>query len=413
MIKLLRLNAYFNPEITAATHLMDDLYEAFFENDIQCISISPDPTRGVSEEVRKEYKNKRYEELNNGYLIAKRFPMFKEGRNPILRALRYFLCSFFQYHEAIKEEDVDVMFSGSTPPTNGIISSLVCKKLSKKYGKKVPFIYELQDIFPDSLVNSKMISENSITWKVGRKIEDYIYKKADVIIVPSYSMKKNILNKGVSENKVEVISNWIDLNEVRPIPRNENILMEKLGLSNDDFIVVYAGNFGEVQGADIVLKVAKELKEYKKIKFVIFGGGSGFEDAKKEAKLLENVIINDLLPLKYVSYVYSLGDVALITCKPGTGNAGMPSKTWSIMACNTPIIASFDLDSDLHDVLEKSNSGICVNPGDLKNLVHQILNVYNDEYHFDNNLRSYVNDIASKEFCVNKYIDVLLHENNN
>lgn len=72
-----------------------------------------------------------------------------------------------------------------------------------------------------------------------------------------------------------------------------------------------------------------------------------------------------------ISDVYSLGNVALITCKAGTGKVGMPSKVWSIMACNTPIIASFD--SDLAEVINDSGAGNCVEPENINDLKEAIV----------------------------------------
>lgn len=118
----------------------------------------------------------------------------------------------------------------------------------------------------------------------------------------------------------------------------------------------------------------------------------------------------ELLPADRISEVYSLGDVALITCKPGTGNAGMPSKTWSIMACNTPVIASFDTDSDLADVIRDSGAGKCVEPGDVQKLVDAIKERYQRWKSGDNtkmSLREYVKEHASKEICVEKYIKTI------
>lgn len=118
----------------------------------------------------------------------------------------------------------------------------------------------------------------------------------------------------------------------------------------------------------------------------------------------------ELLPADRISEVYSLGDVALITCKPGTGNAGMPSKTWSIMACNTPVIASFDTDSDLADAIRDAGAGKCVEPGDVQILVDAIKERYQLWKSGDNmkmNLREYVKEHASKGICVEQYIKTI------
>lgn len=410
-MKVLKLNAYYYPEKTASTHLFRDFNSAIEQNKIDYVIITPMPTRGVSDDVRKEYLSKTIEKTNNGYVTVKRIPLWKEGKNPVLRAVRYLIMNIKEYYNAIKEEKVDIVYSSSTPPTQGILAALVSKKLSKRYGKNVPFVYNLQDVFPDSLVNTGMAHKGGLLWKIGRKIEDFTYNHADKIIVISQGFKRNIMEKGVPEEKIEVISNWIDLDSVHPVARKDNTLIPEFGIDPNKFIVVYAGNFGAAQGADIVLKAAKELVEEKDIQFVIFGGGPYFEEAKKEAEGLENVFIHELMPQDRVSEVYSLGDVALITCKAGTGKAGMPSKTWSIMACNTPIIASFDTDSDLADVIRDSGAGECVEPESVQVLTEAIFKQFTARKNGSSeksDLRTYVEHNASKEICVERYIDCIL-----
>lgn len=410
-MRILRLRAYYTPELTASNHMSDDMDEAYIKNGIVNVNYTPMPTRGVSDDVRKEYKKRKYEETNDGYVVVHRFPMFREKRNPLQRAFRYMCCGVAQYIYSTREKNVDIVHSGSTPPTQGALSALVAKRLSKKLNRKIPFVYNLQDIFPDSMVNAGMTKKGSLVWKIGRKIEDYTYKNADKIIVISQGFKRNIMEKGVPEEKIEVISNWIDLDSVHPVERKDNTLISEFALDPNKFIVVYAGNFGAAQGADIVLKAAKELVEEKDIQFVIFGGGSYFEAAKKEAEGLENVFIHDLMPQDRISEVYSLGDVALITCKAGTGKAGMPSKTWSIMACNTPVIASFDTDSDLADVIRDSGAGFCVEPEDVQALAEAILiqfTAWKNGSSEKSDLRTYVEHNASKEICVERYIDCIL-----
>lgn len=408
-MNLIFLDAYFEPETVAYTHLEKDLLTGLVEENNQIEIICPIPTRGVSEQVREDYKKRKYEKFYNGKMRIKRFWAPQEGKNPIIRAFRYFWCNFRSYQIASKSKKIDLIFSNSTPPTQGMLSAAVAKKLSKKYKKKVPFVYNLQDIFPDSLVNSGLTHKGSFFWKIGKRIENYTYKNADKIIVISEGFKRNIMSKGVPENKIEVISNWIDLDSVYPVCRNENRLINEFLIDPKKFLIVYAGNFGATQGADIILKAAEKLKNEADIQFVIFGGGAYFENAKKAAKKLDNVFIHELLSADRVAEVYSLGDVALITCKPGTGNAGMPSKMWSIMACNTPIIASFDMGSDLEEILRNYGAGKCVEPGNVDALVDEIKKRYliwknGDKHRKD--LRKYVYKDASREQCVKKYFEI-------
>lgn len=407
-MRILRLPAYFYPEQMASTHLQNDRLEGFAAAGHTFVVYTPTPTRGIDSETIEKFKNIKYEELYDGKVQIHRFSLMQEGSNPIVRALRYVLSCVIQYFKALKAEDIDVIFASSTPPIQGLMCNSIRKKLSRKSKKYIPIVYNLQDIFPDSLVTTGLTSKDSILFKIGRVIENKTYESADEIIVISESFKKNIMEKGVPEEKITVISNWIDTERIFPVNREENAVVQAFGIDPQKFIVVYAGNFGAAQGAEVVIDAAELLKDKEDIQFVIFGGGSEFENVKKQVteKHLANVIINPLLPQERVAEVYSLGDVALITCKKGVGESGMPSKTWSIMACNTPIIASFDTNSELAEILEKANAGFCVEPEDKQALADAIIEFASNEDEKYTNGRIFVTENASKKRCVGKYIEV-------
>ena len=412
MIRILRLRSYFFPENVAASHLTDDLENALATNGFYTINYAPTPSRGITEEDRQKYKKIKNETFKSGKVIVHRFPMFRESNRSIQRGFRYGLCTIIEYFLGIKEKNIDVVFSSSTPPTQGMLSAKVAKKLSKRYGKRVPFVFNLQDVFPDSLVNAGMTKRGSIIWKIGRRIEDYTYRHADKIIVISEGFKRNIIEKGVPADKIEVVSNWVDLSNIHPVERRYNKLFDELGIDRSKFIVVYAGNIGEAQGADVIIDAAKQVSNISDIQFVIFGGGVKLQELINRVKeeRITNVNITCLQSQERVSEVYSMGNIALITCKPGTGSAGLPSKTWSIMACNTPIIASFDRESDLAEALGEASAGYCVEPGNAISLAEAIEIEYKERESLNPKLvnsREYALNHASKEMCVQKYIEVI------
>lgn len=401
-MKILRIRAYSEPEQFTGVHMMRDLDSAFANAGFVTNDLTPMPTRGVSKEVRKQYRHKKKETSYDGHLITYRFSMFPEPKATKWRMLRYLLCNALEYLIAQKFTDVDVLYSASTPPTQGAMCACLKKKLN------TPFIYELQDVFPDSLVAAGITTKESRLYRIGQKLEKLTYESADKIIVISESIKKNLLSKGVSEEKLVVIPNWVDTDKIRPVPKEENRLFEDYGIDRSQYIVLYAGNFGEAQGTEVILKAAKLLENEKGICFVLFGGGVNFDLAKATAQTLSNVVIFPLLPQERVSEVYSLGDVALITCKPGTGHSSMPSKTWSIMACNTPIIASYDINSELNDILLENQAGCCVPPSDEHQLAKAIVEAYQNRRHRSESVaRNYILSKVSKEICTNQYIAVL------
>lgn len=402
-MRILMLKDYFYPEQCAGISLAQDLVKEFCDKNHLVKVFTPIPCRGITNELREEYKNKKVEHYGNATIY--RYWLIYEKSGILSRTWRYFLQNIIQIWKGLRCS-YDIILLGSTPPTMGLVGTIL-KKIKKK-----PFVYNLQDIFPDSLVTGNITHKGSVIWKIGRIIEKISYRNANHIIVISESFKRNLINKGVPEDKITVVSNWIDVDEIHPIKKEDNKLYEEFSIPRDKFLVVYAGNFGAAQGADIILKVANQLKNYDDIQFVVFGGGAEFSTAKKmvSAKKLSNVIINDLLPTNRISEVYSLGDIALITCKKGVGNAGMPSKTWSIMACNTPIVASFDVGSELDLILTSANAGICIDPEDPKKLSEIILKYKEDRRQSMNKGREYVIRHASKEACVGKYIDILERE---
>lgn len=401
-MKVLKLSAYYAPERISSSHLTVDMEEAYLKAGITTEVYAPTPTRGVTKEERNTYKKIKYEEKENGRIIVRRFAMFREGRNPIGRALRYVLVNQAHYHKGIRAKDVDAIVAGSTPPTQGVLCAKVAKKLSKKYKRPVSFIFSLQDMFPESLVHAGLCKENSILCKIGNKISNYTYRHATHIRVISDSMKATLIQKGVPEEKITVIYNWIDTEATVPVSREENPLFDELGLDRDKFYLTYAGNLGNSQNVEILLECAKALQDKADIRFVIFGGGSEKEVLEKKLtdSGLNNVQLFPLQPMERVSQVYSLGDASFVTCKKGIGIGAFPSKTVSILATGTPVIASFDADSDLYRILNEHEAGLCADAEDVQGAIDAVLTLYNDRdlcRRYGENARRLACDRFSKE----------------
>lgn len=398
-MKILFTDAYFEPEQMAFTHLERDLIEGLVSCGYEIEIVCPVPTRGVSRETAKEYKKKKHEYLYDGRVRVTRFFAVREGENPFFRAVRYFWCNYRTYRIGKKIDGIDAVFSTSTPPTQGYFAGKIAKK------HNVPLIYSLQDVFPASLVTAGLAKKGSLLWKIGRWLEAATYNKSSVIVAISNTMKENLLTEKVDKEKVRVVSNWIDTAKIRPVPKADNRLFDEYGISRDKFTVLYAGNFGSAQGAEIVFDIAELFKNDDTVQFVIFGGGSGYKHAEEKAKTYQNVFIHPLLPQERVAEVYSMGDVALITCKKGVGKSGMPSKTWSIMACGTPALAMFDTDSELASIISKSKAGVTVEPDDVSGAAEKIKQFKENKIPSYGG-RDYVIKYASREICVKQYVDV-------
>lgn len=408
MNSLLILSSYFHPEQISNSYLIDNLISTILNENINIYVYTPVPTRGVNNETRKKYIKKKRETLADGRLIINRFPLFAERKSAIIRALRYCILCCKQLFIGVFAKDArkcNIMFVASTPPIQGAMAAMV-KKV-----RHIPFVYNLQDIFPDSLVGTGLAKKDGLLWKIGRVIENFTYRNADKIIVISEDFKKNIMAKGVPEDKIVVVYNWVDEEAVIDVPRSENKLFDKYNLDRDKFYITYNGNIGLTQNMDMLLDVAKSLEENKDIQFVLVGNGAYLDSVKQIIKdrNIGNVNLLPFQPYEDISHVFSLGDVSLVISKPGVGANSVPSKTWSIMSASRPVLANFD-ENELKDIIENNKCGIFTKAGDKQAFIDAILKLYNNRElckEYGQNGRDFVMKNLTKEVGTKKYVDVI------
>jgi glycosyltransferase involved in cell wall biosynthesis len=405
-MRILYLSAYYDPEIAASSYIFDNIKESYAEAGHEILVYAPVPTRGISSELRRKYIKRKYEKKHNGNLKIYRFTMFREGQHPVGRAFRYLCCNFVHVFKGLLAKKIDIICVGSTPPTQGALAVIL-----KKF-KNVPVVYYLQDIFPDSLVNAGLTKQGSLLWKIGRKIENFTYKNIDKIIVISEDMKQNIMAKGVPEEKLDVIYNWVDENAVINVARSNNKLFDKYNMERSKFYITYCGNIGFSQNMDMLLEVVQELKQYDDIAFVLVGDGAYRTEVEKQIakKHIKNIKILPFQPYEDISQVFSLGDVGLIISKANVGQNSVPSKTWSIMSAERPILASFDIDSELSSIIKQANCGLCVQPGEKGALVKAILYLFENSFEarlMGKNGRKYILNNLTREIGTSKYVRLL------
>lgn len=401
-MRILLLPDYFSPEIFASSYLFENRNEAFANEGFDMIVYTPSPTRGVNRNVSYQ----KVEFLYKNHLELHRFDMVGESKNTMQRLVRYFLCSVSQFFKALFTRKFDIVLLGSTPPFQGAIGAAL------KIIRNKRFVYGIQDIFPDSLVSTGITKKGSLIWKIGRIIENFTYKYADKIIVISEDFKKNIMAKGVPEDKIVVVYNWVDQNAVIDIPRDKNKLFDKYQLDRSKFYIEYSGNIGLTQNMDMLLEVMKELKTtHPDIGLVLVGEGAYKAQVEEIVKRdnLTNVTMIPFQPYEDISYVFSLGDAGLVISKPGVGANSVPSKTWSIMSASRPVLANFD-ENELKDILAGNECGIFTKAGDKEAFKKSIIKLYENRElckKYGTNGRQFVMDNLTREVGTQKYVDVI------
>ena len=401
MMKAIFPCSYYLPETAASLYITDNIVHACADNNIEVDLYTPTPTRSVPEGA----KWKREERQVNDLLRIHRFHLYGEGKNPLLRTLRYLLGEFILLHYCMWKR-YDVAFIDSTPPIQGLKMPLI------KWLKRKPTIYNVQDVFPDSLVGTGLTTKGSLIWKIGRIVEKITYKYSDKIIVISEDFKKNLLAKGVPEDKIVVVYNWVDQNAVIDISRENNKLFDKYNIDREKFYIEYSGNIGLTQNMDMLLEVMKELKTtHPDIGLVLVGEGAYKAQVEEIVKRddLTNVTMIPFQPYEDISHVLSLGDAGLVISKPGVGANSVPSKTWSIMSASRPVLANFD-ENELKDILVGNECGIFTKAGDKDAFKRSIIKLYENRdlcKEYGRNGRQFVMDNLTREVGTQKYVDVI------
>lgn len=405
-MKVLYPFAYYYPETCAGIYIIDNIMETAAEDGVESLLTVPTPTRDVEKGAVWERKEKKFSEKTE----IRRFHMFQEGKNPIGRAFRYLMCELVQTKICLFEK-YDVLFIDSTPPIQGLKLPLI------KFFRRKPVVYNVQDIFPDSLTGTGLAKKGGLLWKIGTLVMKITYSCSDRFIVISEDFKKNLMEKGIPESKIDVVYNWVDQNAVVDIPRKQNKLFDKYNLDHSKFYITYSGNIGLTQNMDMLQDVAKSLSQIKDIHFVLIGQGAYKSAVEKRIadENIQNITMLPYQPYDDISHVFSLGDVGLVISKPGVGSNSVPSKTWSIMSASRPVIANFD-ENELKSIIMDNECGIFTKAGDKEAFMNAIITLYENKekaIQMGKNGREFVMKNLTREVGTQKYVDVIKDVVNN
>lgn len=241
-----------------------------------------------------------------------------------------------------------------------------------RFFKHCPFVIDVQDLWPESVESSGMLKSNTLN-NILRTICNRIYKNANHLIVLSPGFKNILIERGINENKIDVIYNWCDEDKINVIEKNL-ATAEKYGFK-DHFNIVYSGNLGIVQSLDTILEAAKILQE-KSYNILITFVGSGIEKQnlidKAENMNLKNVQFIPQKPLTEIGEIYSIADVLLLHLKNDPiFEITIPSKLQAYLYSGKPILAA--IQGDAANLVAQSNSGLVCKPEDADELAKTMI----------------------------------------
>lgn len=284
-------------------------------------------------------------------------------RSYFWRIIAFFSFMFSSILTALRVKDVDLVL-GTTPPIFQAISALVVASLRGK-----PFLLEVRDLWPEFGISMGVL-KNPIIIALSRWLENFLYKRANHILVNSPAYRDYMLAKNVPANKVTYIPYGTDVDMFNPSIDGSSIRKE-LNLE-DKFVVLYAGALGQANDIDTLLRAAERLKKEERIKFVLFGDGKEKTRLEAEAKNLTNVIFAGTRPKKDMPLIVASADACLAILQDIPAfRTTYPNKVFDYMAAGRASIIV--IDGITRDLIEASRGGVYVNPADDDMLAQKIL----------------------------------------
>lgn len=310
------------------------------------------------------------EQIIDGVRILRSYIYPELHRSYFWRIISFFSFMFSSVWTALFVKDPDIIM-GTTPQIFQALSAWFVASLRRK-----PFLLEVRDLWPEFGISMGVIT-NPIVIAPARWLENFLYKHATHILVNSPAYKEYLLGKGVPEKKITFIPYGTDINMFNPTVDGSHI-RKKYGLE-DKFTVVYAGALGQANDIDTILRAATRLQDETSIRFILFGDGKERMRLEAEAKnkKLDNIIFAGPCPKKEMPFVLASSDVCVaILQNIPMFRTTYPNKVFDYMAAGRATILV--IDGVIREVIESSNGGIYVKPGDDQMLAKTILELSKD-----------------------------------
>lgn len=313
-------------------------------------------------------------EVIDGVQIT-RVPLYpSHDQSAIKRVLNYvsFAASAL-FYGVFMARRADVMYAYHPPLTVGIAAALI------RCIRRTPLVYDIQDMWPDTLRATGMLNNPRALALVGR-VCDWVYRSVDQIVVLSPGFKRLLVQRHVPESKIEVIYNWADESSlsspVGSLPANFP--------GDDCFKIVFAGNMGKAQSLDAVLDAALILQRRgSRVCFVMLGGGVevGRLKARTKELALKNLVFFPPVPMAEVGTLLAAADALLVHLrKDPLFEITIPSKTQAYMAVGKPLLMA--VKGDAAELVKQSNSGLIAeseNPEALANAAQRLADMTSSE----------------------------------
>jgi glycosyltransferase involved in cell wall biosynthesis len=394
---------YFPPELNGGATRASELAKlwSMAGHQVTILTGFPNHPNGV---IPEGYRGKWFmEESVDGYQVRRTFVYATPNKGSFKRILNHISLAISSVLGSLFKARPDVIIASSPPLFLGI-SGYILSKL-----KRVPYIFEVRDIWPQQAVDLEMLRNRHVI-RAMEALEFFLYKHAAKVVGVAQSTKLELTERGLEPEKIEIVFNGTDLEKFSP-GQADMALKEQLGLQ-DKFVVSYIGTIGLSQGLAVLVEVAKSLeREYADIHFLVIGDGAQRDKllAMRDEMGLQNMTFLPPQPRSIVPDLYRLSDITVVALRDvPLFKSTIPSKIFEIMSCGTPMILA--VDGEARRIVSEAGGGICISPEDSAAMAEAISRLYNEPTLLSQvavHGRAYVRAHYDRELLAQQYKDIL------
>jgi len=338
---------------------------------VTVITCAPNFPKG---QVFEGYKNKFWQvEHLSGIRVIRVWTYMAPNEGVVRRILDYLSFMFAAVLASLFVRKVDLVV-GTSPQFFTVCASYIVGTL-----KSVPWIFELRDMWPDS-ISSVDAMQSKMALRILVRIEEFLYSRASAIVVVTNSFKDDLVSRGVAPHKIFVVKNGVDTAVFNAEISCSNI-PERFGLRGK-FVVGYLGTIGMAHGLEILIDAAAKMQEsegFEAVHVLIIGEGALKDEVRQQIndRKLQNISLCSGIEKEEVPAHLALMDAGVVHLKKSAVfDSVIPSKIFEYMSMGVPILHCVPGESA--EIVVDGKAGLFVPPEDPEGLVGAIKRIYSD-----------------------------------
>ena len=403
-MRILYLTHYFPPEGNAPASRVYEMSKRWVRqgHEVTVITCAPNAPAGV---LYPGYRNRLVQrERMDGIDVVRVWTYLAENRGTVRRIANYLSFMLTGSIAGLLVRRPDVMIATSPQFFCGWAGVVV------QWFRRLPLILEIRDIWPDTITAVGAISSTKII-RVLEWLELKLYASARHIVTVGEGYKRKLLEKGVRDGDVSVVTNGADLEFFKPRAPDES-LIRRHALAGR-FVCAYVGTIGMCAGLSIVLRAAALLKarDRRDICFLLVGDGAEREVLERQVRdeALHNVILAGRQDKRLIPNYLSVADACLaVLRKQDLFTTVLPSKIFETAAMGKPIVLG--VAGEAAELVRRSGGGLCIEPENEVELVEAVLRLADDRQlvaQLGRSGRDYVAKYFNRDVLARAYVDII------